>query len=86
MGVVFAVTFGLIAVAGLLTLARLMRGPSALDRIVALDGIAVLVVSGVAVEAARTGENVNAALMVTIVLLGFVASVTTARFVEGREL
>lgn len=84
MDAVFAVTFGMLVVGGLLTLVRLLRGPTVLDRIVALDMLGILLAAGIAVDAARTGSTVNVALMVVIVLLSFVASVTAARLVEEQ--
>ena len=44
MGVVFAVVLVMVGVAAALALYRLLRGPSTLDRIVALDVIVVLTV------------------------------------------
>ena len=82
MSAVFAATFALLSVAGLLTVARLALGPSTLDRVAALDTLAVLIVAGLAVDAARTGTSPNTALLITVALLGFVGSVAAARFIE----
>lgn len=85
MDVVFAATFGLLVLGGLLTSVRLLRGPTTLDRIVALDMSGILLAAGLVVDAARTGTTVNVALIVVIVLLSFVASVTAARLVEEQR-
>ena len=70
--------------AALLTLTRLVRGPSVPDRIVSLDVLLQLVVGGIAVSAAVTGDGDFLAVLVAVSLLGFVGTVTVARFVERR--
>lgn len=84
MTVVTSVALGGIVVAGLLCLLRLLRGPSLADRIVALDALLVLIVSGIAIDAARTGEGTYLEVLVVAALLGFVGTVNVARFIERR--
>ncbi len=85
MSVVFAIVSAMLAVAALLTLVRLFRGPHALDRIAALDVFVVLVVAGVAVYAAFYGEGTNVPLLVAFALLAFVGTAAAARLTERRE-
>lgn len=73
-----------LAVAAGMCLLRLVRGPSVPDRIVALDALLIVVVAGIAVGAAATGDGDFLALLVAVSLLGFVGTVTVARFVERR--
>lgn len=73
-----------LAVAALLALVRLVRGPSVPDRIVALDTMLYIVVSAIAVGAATVREGSFLAVLVAVALLGFVGTVTVARFVERR--
>ena len=73
-----------LTVAGLLVLVRLVRGPSVPDRIVALDTLLQVVVAGIAVAAAVTREGDFLAVLVAVSLLGFLGSITVARFVERR--
>ncbi|HVL05771.1 MAG TPA: monovalent cation/H+ antiporter complex subunit F [Acidimicrobiales bacterium] len=84
MRIVTSVAFLGIAVAGLLCLVRLVRGPSLADRIVALDALLVVIVSGIAIDAARTGEGTYLDVLVVAALLGFVGTVNVARFIERR--
>lgn len=67
-----------------LLLVRLLRGPSLADRIVALDAILVVIVSGLAVNAARTGSTAFIDAAVVIGLLAFIGTGVAARFVERR--
>lgn len=85
MNVVFAITFGLLAAAGILTMVRLTRGPRTLDRILALDVLLVLIVAGVAVGIAWSQQGFNIALLVTVALLAFIGSVSAIRLVERWE-
>lgn len=73
-----------LAVAAALCVARLVRRGSLADRIVALDTLLVVVVAGIAVNAARTRAGTFLDVLVVAALLGFVATVTVARFIERR--
>ncbi len=84
MRVVTSLAFLGIAVAGLLCLLRLVRGPSLADRIVALDALLIVIVSGIAVDAARTRDGTYLDVLVVTALLGFVGTVNVARFIERR--
>ena len=90
--VVVLVSTVLLVVAALLTLVRTERGPTMLDRTVALDVMTSLLVMGVALHAAWTRRTDTVPLLVALALVGFVASVTIARFAavepegEGRVL
>ncbi len=81
---VYTATFTMLGLGVLLTLLRLVRGPSVLDRIVSLNTISVLLVSLIAVEVATRGDIAYMGLMVSIALLGFIATLTAARFAERR--
>lgn len=74
---------GLVVSAGLCA-ARLVRGQSLADRIVALDALLVVIVSSIAVHAVRTGDGTYLDVLVVAALLGFVSTLTVARFIERR--
>lgn len=84
MNVVTAIALGGLAVSGALCFVRLVRGRSLADRIVALDSLLVVIVSGIAVHAARTGEGTYLNVMVVAALLGFVSTLAVARFIGER--
>jgi multicomponent Na+:H+ antiporter subunit F len=85
MDTVFVVVLATLGVAAAFTLARLMLGPSTLDRIVALDVFVVLsvVAAGVYVAYYRDGSNIP--LLAAVALVGFVGSVAAARLAVRRE-
>lgn len=81
---VTAIALAGLALSAVLCTIRLVRSGSLADRIVALDSLLVVVVSGIAVLAARTGEGTYLEVLVVAALLGFLGTVTVARFIERR--
>lgn len=80
-----AIALGVLVLAGFLCLIRLIRGPSLANRIVALDALLLMVVSGLAVQAAITGEDTYLDAMVVAALLGFTGTGLIAKFIERRR-
>jgi len=79
--IALGIAFGAIAIAFLLAAWRLLRGPDAPDRVLAIDtlyvnAVALVVVLGIAYE---TQTLFEAALLVA--LIGFVSTVALARYV-----
>ena len=74
----------LLAVAGGCFVARLVMGPTLADRVIALDGLVITLVSAIALDAARTGSPLFLDGMVVIALVGFVGTSAAARFIEER--
>jgi multicomponent Na+:H+ antiporter subunit F len=85
MNVVTSVCFGLLATSGALCLVRVVRTNSSLaDRIIGLDSVLVVLVGAVAVLTARTGNDSFIEVAVVAALLGFVGTITVARYIERR--
>lgn len=85
--VVVAVCIGILALAGVLALLRVVRpGTTLADRIVALDLVLLIIVMSIAVSAVGTGSPVFLDVLVVVSLLGFVGTITVARFIERRGL
>jgi len=90
--VVVVLAGALLTAGAVLTLVRAERGPSMLDRTVALDVLTSVLVSGVALHAAWTRRTDTVPVLLALALVGFVGSVTIARFAavepegEGRVL
>ena len=85
MTIVVSACLGILILAGALALARVVRpGTSVAERIVALDLLLLIVVMGIGVFS--IGRNTGAYLDVLVVvsLLGFVSTITVARFIERR--
>jgi multicomponent Na+:H+ antiporter subunit F len=63
-----------------LVLVRIVRGPTTLDRIVAVDVLLAIVVCAIAAEAAYTRDATSLPILVVLSILGFIGSVAVARF------
>ncbi|MFJ7750245.1 monovalent cation/H+ antiporter complex subunit F [Arthrobacter sp. NPDC097144] len=81
----------LVLVAVMLSLAaagaifRIARGPSILDRVLAADVLLTIVGAALATEMIVERNLDYLALLVSISLIGFIGSVTVARFVTDRR-
>jgi multicomponent Na+:H+ antiporter subunit F len=70
----------LLFAAASLVLVRIVRGPTTLDRIVAVDVLLAVVVCAIAAEAAYTRDATSLPILVLLSILGFIGSVSVARF------
>lgn len=84
MSTAYGITFAALVVAAILVLARVLFGPSTLDRIVAFETFVVLIVAGIATEIARSGHTVYVAVLLVVALVGFIGSLTAVQLIEGR--
>jgi multicomponent Na+:H+ antiporter subunit F len=85
MNAVLIVCTTLLGVASLLLLSRIALGPTMLDRIVALDVLVAVIICGLALEAAVHQHTTTLPILVVLSLLGFVGSVSVARFSPGSD-
>ena len=81
----FSTQFTLVtlALALLITVVRLVKGPSLPDRVVAMDLVGVLVVGLIVVLAASTGVRATLDTAIVIALVAFVATVAYGTYVES---
>ena len=70
----------LLFAAASLVLVRIVRGPTTLDRIVAVDVLLAIVICAIAAEAAYTRDATSLPILVVLSILGFIGSVSVARF------
>ncbi|WP_030923538.1 monovalent cation/H+ antiporter complex subunit F [Streptosporangium amethystogenes] len=84
MTTVYLIVLGLLAAAAAMTLYRLVRGPTMLDRAVSLDVLTAVVICAIGAGAATYREYSMLPVLLVLSLLGFVGSVSLARFFSGR--
>ncbi len=72
------------SIAGLLFIARMLRGPSLPDRVISVDGFVSALVIGVTIASARPGAGVVESTVLVVALGGFVGTAVLARFIERR--
>ncbi|MFI7127372.1 monovalent cation/H+ antiporter complex subunit F [Nonomuraea sp. NPDC050153] len=85
MTVVYLVTLVLLGCAAAATLYRVARGPTMLDRAVAVDVMTSLAMCAVGAFAVVRDDYSDLPILLVLSLLGFVGSVSLARFFSGRS-
>lgn len=86
MTVVVWIAAAILAVSALLVVVRVGIGPTMLNRVVALDLFAAILVCGLCVEAAYNSHSSTLPVLVALSLVGFVGSVSVARFASREKL
>lgn len=74
----------LLAIAAVMAIIRLVRGPSPIDRVLATDVLIAVVVGVLAIEAAVSQHSYTVPVMLVLSLVAFAGTVAMARFVAGR--
>ena len=64
---------------------RIIKGPSALDRIIASDVLVATVMCALGAEMAVNGHTDTLPVMLGLALFGIVGSVSVARFISSRD-
>lgn len=85
MTVVLAGCVAALAAGAVLLVIRIARGPTMLDRVVALDVLVAVLICGLGVEAAVRRHTTTLPILVVLSLVGFVGSVSMARFTRGSD-
>ncbi|HWO42737.1 MAG TPA: monovalent cation/H+ antiporter complex subunit F [Candidatus Eisenbacteria bacterium] len=78
------IALAMLTAALLLAFARLARGPSLPDRVVALDLIAILSAGILAVQTIATGQSVFLDAAIVLALIAFLGTIAYARYLERR--
>jgi len=79
-----ALVFVIMTAAMFLAFARLARGPSLPDRVVALDLIAVTTAGFMTIYAIDTGQRVFLDAAIVLALISFLGTVAFAQYLERR--
>lgn len=77
---------GAFAVAMLLNLYRLLRGPGVVDRILALDTLYVNTIALLVLAGLRDGSTIYFEAALVIAMLGFVGTVVLSKYVIRRDI
>lgn len=76
----------MVAAALLLNLFRLLRGPEATDRILALDTLYINMVGLVVLLCIHTGSKLYFEAALIVALLGFIGTVALAKYVVSGDI
>ena len=63
---------------------RIFRGPTAADRIAALDALDLIVALALALYSLHTGRGIYLDIALVVALLGFISTVFVGRYIERR--
>ncbi|MCS5723113.1 monovalent cation/H+ antiporter complex subunit F [Herbiconiux sp. CPCC 203407] len=83
--IVIAIAGLLMAVGAVGAIWRIIKGPSALDRIIASDVLVATVMCALGAEMAVNGHTDTLPVMLGLALFGIVGSVSVARFISSRD-
>ena len=79
-------SLSLLLLSAVLAFVRLMKGPQAADRVVALDLISVLVVAFLAAYAVHSGKTAFLDVAIAYALIAFLGTVALSRFLIRSRL
>jgi multicomponent Na+:H+ antiporter subunit F len=85
MGIVLAVTAVILSLAAAGAIVRIAIGPSLLDRVLASDVLLAIIGAALCIDMAVNRHLNNLMLLVSLAIIGFIGSVTVARFVADRR-
>lgn len=80
------IALGLLSLSFLVTVLRVVRGPTLPDRIIALDMLVAVAIGFIAVIGIKTGITLYVDVAIALGLVGFLATVAFARFVMSRKV
>ena len=77
-------SLGLLGLSLLLTVLRVLMGPTLPDRVLGLDMLVAVAIGFIAVTGIRSGVTFNLDIAIALGLVGFLATIAFARFVLHR--
>ncbi|VXB91262.1 Cation:proton antiporter [Arthrobacter sp. 9V] len=83
--IVLVVTAVILSLAAAGAIIRIAIGPSLLDRVLASDVLLAILGAALAIDMALNRHLNNLMLLVALAVIGFIGSVTVARFVAERR-
>lgn len=85
MSIVLWICGTILSIAAFLTIIRLIKGPSILERVIATDVLLLIVSAALCIEMTVNRHTNNLVFVVLACLVGFIGSVTVSRFVTDRR-
>ncbi|MEI4263262.1 K+/H+ antiporter subunit F [Roseovarius sp. D0-M9] len=86
MNIALWIAFGAVALAQIMAMIRLVIGPGVVDRILALDTMAINAIGLVVLLGIAQGTAIYFEVTLIIAMLGFVSTVAYARFVLRGDI
>ncbi|MCJ1885334.1 K+/H+ antiporter subunit F [Pseudomonas sp. LA21] len=86
LGIVIPICLALLGAALLLTVARLIRGPSTADRILALDTLSIEAIALIVLFGIWKGSGLYFEAALLIAVMGFVSTVALSKFLLRGDI
>jgi len=86
LGIVIPICLALLGIAVLLTVARLIRGPSVADRILALDTLSIKAIALIVLFGIWKGSGLYFEAALLIAVMGFVSTVALCKFLLRGDI
>jgi multicomponent Na+:H+ antiporter subunit F len=83
--VTFIIVIGAITLAVVMAIIRIIRGPTAPDRVVGLDTINTIVISSMVLFGAAYNEVIYIDVAIVYALLSFISTLFIAKYLEGGK-
>lgn len=83
---VFMISLVLVMISILMALFRVIRGPTAPDRIVGLDTINTLVIAGMIIFGVAEKEVIYIDVAIVYALLSYVTTLIVAKYLQGDKI
>lgn len=76
----------LLVTAGILCLYRILRGPTAPDRVVALDALVPIIATIMVLFALYQGDGLLLDISIVYVILGFIGTLVISKYLLGERI
>jgi multicomponent Na+:H+ antiporter subunit F len=83
---IYLTILGLLVLSIVFCIIRVFMGPTAPDRVVGLDTVNTLVISGMIVYAFATGTLIYIDVAIVYALLSYISTLFIAKYLEGGEI
>ena len=85
MNVILGIAVTMLAISAVLTLWRMVTGPTTLDRIISADVMVAVVIASVAIYSVIAGNSTGLPILLGLSLIGFTGAVGVARLIASNE-
>ena len=85
MNITILLASAILGVSAVLVVVRMTWGPTMLDRAISFDVLAAVLLGAIALQIAAARDTRSVPILLVLTLLGFVGSVSIARFFPGSD-
>jgi multicomponent Na+:H+ antiporter subunit F len=82
----YLIVLGFLLLAIVIAIIRVVKGPTAPDRVVGLDTINTIVIVAMVIFGAATGDVIYIDVAIIYALLSFISTLFIAKYLEGGEI